>query len=56
MLDRAAARGEHPPTAQDVFELVIAPLYAGLLFDTEPSGPEAVDRLLDRLSRFAAAD
>ena len=32
MLDRAAARGEHPPTAQRVIETVLAPLYMNVLF------------------------
>ncbi|MER6679889.1 TetR/AcrR family transcriptional regulator [Streptomyces olivaceoviridis] len=52
LLDRAAARGENPPTVQEVFEVVIAPLVAGLLFDTQPQGPKAVDHLLDRLDRI----
>ncbi|MFE3559191.1 TetR-like C-terminal domain-containing protein [Streptomyces sp. NPDC059193] len=50
VLDRAAARGENPPEVQDVFEIVLAPLYASLLFGTGPSGPDAVRRLIDRLA------
>lgn len=49
VLDRAAARGENPPSVQEVFEIVLAPLYASLLFDTGPSGPDAVGPLIDRL-------
>ncbi|MEG3628070.1 TetR/AcrR family transcriptional regulator [Streptomyces poriticola] len=52
MLDRAAARGVDVPSAQDVFEIIIAPLVAGLLFGTEPSGPDATARLVDRLHRL----
>ncbi|MER5476807.1 TetR/AcrR family transcriptional regulator C-terminal ligand-binding domain-containing protein [Streptomyces sp. NPDC002734] len=55
LLDRAAARGENPPSVQEVYEVVIAPLVAGLLFGTEPQGPEAVDGLLDRLDRLTRA-
>ncbi|MFI1730456.1 TetR/AcrR family transcriptional regulator C-terminal ligand-binding domain-containing protein [Streptomyces acidicola] len=49
VLDRATARGETAPTVQEVFEIVLAPLYASLLFGTEPSGPKAVGPLVDRL-------
>ncbi|POX51556.1 TetR-like C-terminal domain-containing protein [Streptomyces sp. Ru72] len=49
VLDRAAARGENPPSVQEVFEIVLAPLYASLLFGTGPSGPDAVGPLIDRL-------
>jgi hypothetical protein len=41
---------------EEVFEVVIAPLVAGLLFGTEPQGPEAVGHLLDRLNRLARVD
>jgi AcrR family transcriptional regulator len=48
MLDRADARGEHPPTVDELLELVIAPLYFRVLFDT-PATAEDARRLVDRL-------
>lgn len=51
MLDRAAARGETVPTSEDVFELVIAPLCASLLFGTDPP---PVERLVERVDLLAA--
>jgi AcrR family transcriptional regulator len=56
LLERAAARGENPPSVEEVFEVVLAPLVAGLLFGTEPQGPEAVGHLLDRLDRLTRVD
>lgn len=53
VLDRAAARGEAALDAQDVFELLVAPLLAGLLFDPEAEGAAAIPRLLDRIERLA---
>ena len=38
MLDRARARGETPPTLDELIELVLAPLYFYALFD-RPGGP-----------------
>jgi AcrR family transcriptional regulator len=51
MLDRAAGRGETVPTSEEVFELVIAPLCASLLFGTDP--PD-VHRLVERVDLVAA--
>ena len=51
MLDRAASRGETVPTSEEVFELVIAPLFASLLFGTDPP---AVQRLVERVDLVAA--
>jgi AcrR family transcriptional regulator len=48
MLDRAAARGEHPPSVDDLLELVVAPLYFNALFG-RPAGSEHAQRLVDRL-------
>lgn len=50
MLDRAASRGEVVPTAEEVFELVIAPLFASLLFGTDQP---PVDRLVERVDLVA---
>ncbi|GAA1685881.1 TetR-like C-terminal domain-containing protein [Streptomyces yatensis] len=52
LLDRAAARGENAPSALEVFEIVLAPLYAALLFGVGSSGPDATGPLLDRLKRL----
>lgn len=47
LLDRARARGENPPTLQQVVDVVVAPLYTALLFGTKPADPATlVDRLL----------
>jgi hypothetical protein len=48
MLDRARTRGEHPPTVDELLELVIAPLYFQALFG-QPMAAADVQRLLDRL-------
>jgi len=48
MLDRAGARGEHPPTVDELLELVVAPLYFNALFGRPPSAEDA-RRLVDRL-------
>jgi len=48
MLDRAGARGEHPPTVDELLELVVAPLYFHALFG-QPAGAEDARRLVDRL-------
>ncbi|MGV9933734.1 hypothetical protein ACWDY4_24575 [Streptomyces olivaceoviridis] len=34
-LDRAAARGEKVPSAQEFFDVVLAPMYAALIFGTQ---------------------
>ncbi|MEU8415123.1 TetR-like C-terminal domain-containing protein [Amycolatopsis japonica] len=49
MLDRARARGEHPPDAVEVLDHILAPLYIRTLFGTGPLTPEYVDALVDRL-------
>jgi hypothetical protein len=48
MLDRARARGEAPPTVDELVELVLAPLYFYALF-SRPAGPAQARRLVDRL-------
>ncbi|MBY8887084.1 TetR/AcrR family transcriptional regulator [Streptomyces sp. PTM05] len=52
VLDRAAARGEDVPSVQEVFEVVLAPLYAAVLFGIGPSGPAAAGPLVERLTRL----
>jgi AcrR family transcriptional regulator len=48
MLQRAAARGEHPPAVTELLELVVAPLYFHALFG-QPASDRAARRLVDRL-------
>lgn len=48
MVDRAAARGEHPPTVAEIEELLLAPLYFHALFSV-PLRPAETLRLVDRL-------
>jgi len=48
MLDRAEARGESPPSVDQLLELVVAPLYFHALFG-QPAGGEHARRLVDRL-------
>ena len=48
MLDRAEARGEFPPSVDELLELVVAPLYFHALFGP-PVGPAHARRLVDRL-------
>lgn len=48
MLDRAEARGESPPSVDELLELVVAPLYFHALFG-QPAGAEHARRLVDRL-------
>ena len=48
MLDRARARGETPPTVNELVELVLAPLYFYALF-SRPAGSAQARRLVDRL-------
>lgn len=54
MLDRAAARGEHPPTNADLQELLLAPLYFHALFSV-PLQPGDTLRLVDRLLALTAS-
>ncbi|MEV7013374.1 TetR/AcrR family transcriptional regulator C-terminal ligand-binding domain-containing protein [Streptosporangium sp. NPDC051022] len=49
MLDRAAARGERPPTLLELLEVVIAPLYYHAVFFNRPVGPDHARSLVDRL-------
>jgi AcrR family transcriptional regulator len=49
MLNRAAARGEQPPTALDVLDHILAPMYARILFGIGPLAPDYVSSLVDRL-------
>jgi AcrR family transcriptional regulator len=51
MLSRARARGEFPPTLEELIELVLAPLYFYALF-TGPTGLPDPRRLVDRLLMF----
>jgi len=55
MLGRAEARGEHPPTVDELLELVVAPLYFHALFGQPASGREA-RRLVERLLAMTAPD
>jgi tetracycline repressor-like protein len=49
MLDRAAARGETPPTLVELLEVVLAPLYFHALFFNRPADPDHARTLVDRL-------
>jgi AcrR family transcriptional regulator len=49
MLDRARARGEHPPTALDVLDHILAPIYIRTLFATAPVTRSFTDTLVTRL-------
>jgi AcrR family transcriptional regulator len=47
IFDRAAARGEHVPAPEDVFDIVLAPLYLRVLWGAPQADPVVlVDRLL----------
>jgi AcrR family transcriptional regulator len=48
MLARARARGESPPSLDELIELVLAPLYFDALF-AQPSKPDRARRLVERL-------
>ncbi|MER6679890.1 TetR/AcrR family transcriptional regulator C-terminal ligand-binding domain-containing protein [Streptomyces olivaceoviridis] len=54
-LDRAAARGEKVPSAQEFFDVVLAPMYAVLIFGTQSGSPESAELLIARLMRLTAA-
>ncbi|MBW9110670.1 TetR-like C-terminal domain-containing protein [Microbacterium ureisolvens] len=57
VLDRAAQRGEPVLDAQAVFELLVAPLIAGLLFGAEdPDVSASVSRLVDRIETLADSE
>ena len=49
MLDRASERGEVSPTLQELFEVVMAPIYLQALFFNRPIDPEHARELVDRL-------
>ncbi|MFD1543415.1 TetR/AcrR family transcriptional regulator [Nonomuraea guangzhouensis] len=49
MLERAAARGESPPTLLELMEVVIAPLYYHAIFFNRPVGADHARTLVDRL-------
>src|SRR4029450_333227 len=49
MLDRAAARGEPPPTLMELLEVVLAPLYFHALFFNRPADAHHAHGLVDRL-------
>jgi AcrR family transcriptional regulator len=49
MLDRAAARGETPPTLLELLEVVLAPLYFHALFFNRPADADHARALVDRL-------
>jgi AcrR family transcriptional regulator len=55
MLDRASERGEVTPTLQELFEVVMAPIYLQALFFNQPVDPDharmLVSRLLDLVER-----
>ncbi|MCW3820806.1 TetR/AcrR family transcriptional regulator [Micromonospora sp. DR5-3] len=49
LLDRATARGEKPPTLQQIMDIVVAPLYTALLFGTGPTNPATLINRLQQL-------
>jgi AcrR family transcriptional regulator len=49
MLDRATARGEHPPTLNELLEVLLAPMYFHLLFRNRPPDAHHARTLVDRL-------
>lgn len=49
MLDRARARGEHPPEGLDILDHLLAPMYVRILFGTGPLTPAYVNTLVTRL-------
>jgi AcrR family transcriptional regulator len=53
MLDRAAARGETPPTLVELLEVVLAPLYFHALFFNRPADADHARTLVDRLLTLA---
>jgi AcrR family transcriptional regulator len=54
MLDRADARGEHPPKTLDVLDHILAPMYIRTLFGTGPLTPDYVDALVDLVLAYRA--
>jgi len=49
MLERAAHRGETPPSMFDILEIVLAPIYLHAFFLGPIESTEGVERLVDRL-------
>ncbi|MFI0899037.1 TetR/AcrR family transcriptional regulator [Streptomyces sp. NPDC020983] len=49
MLDRSRERGEDAPSALDVLDHILAPMYIRVLFGMGPLTPEYVKGLVDRL-------
>ncbi|MFI6041594.1 TetR/AcrR family transcriptional regulator [Nocardia sp. NPDC051321] len=49
MLDRANARGEHPPQALDVLDHILAPIYLRTLFGMGTVSSSDIDALVDRV-------
>ena len=56
MLDRAAERGEAPPTLQELFEVVMAPIYLQALFFNRPTESSHALILVDRLLALEERD
>lgn len=54
MLDRAAARGEHPPSHRELIDVILAPLYFHTLFGEPPDVEQAL-LLVERLLSVAEA-
>jgi AcrR family transcriptional regulator len=52
MLERARARGEHPPQGLEVVDHILAPLYIRTLFGAGPLTPAYLDSLVDRLLAY----
>ncbi len=52
MLERAAARGEHPPSHAELMDVILAPLYFHTLFST-PLDAGRARELVDRLLRLS---
>ena len=49
MLDRASGRGEVAPNLQELFEVVMAPIYLQALFFNQPADPDHARLLVNRL-------
>ncbi|MER0483742.1 TetR/AcrR family transcriptional regulator [Streptomyces sp. Edi2] len=54
MLDRARDRGENPPDALEVLDLILSPMYLRVLLGAGPLTPAYLDELVDRLLRLSA--
>jgi len=52
MLERAAARGEHPPSHAELMDVILAPLYFHTVFST-PLDAGRARELVDRLLRLS---